>query len=125
MVAACKLSDVNPVAYIAETLQAILNGHPQSRVEELMPWNFRKASSPKGAYRRIPPSVLRGRRTESPHHALRRSARCDGEKKAPLPKPHWPAIGAERCFLSPKTQQNILFSAHLRPFQPNISIGSG
>nr|BAN09747.1 probable transposase [Mesorhizobium loti NZP2037] len=46
VVATCKLSDVNPVAYIAETLQAILNGHPQSRVEELMPWNFRKASSP-------------------------------------------------------------------------------
>jgi transposase len=46
IVATCKLNDVNPVAYIAETLQAILNGHPQSRIEELMPWNFRKASSP-------------------------------------------------------------------------------
>ncbi|MES0063996.1 transposase domain-containing protein [Mesorhizobium sp. M0041] len=46
--ATCRLSDVNPVAYIAETLQAILNGHPHSRVEELMPWNFRKASSSNG-----------------------------------------------------------------------------
>ena len=46
IVATCKLNDVNPVAYIADTLQAILNGHPQSRIEKLTPWNFRKASSP-------------------------------------------------------------------------------
>jgi len=45
IVATCKLSDVNPVAYIAETLEAILNGHPQSRIEDLMPWRFRKTSS--------------------------------------------------------------------------------
>ena len=45
IVATCKLGDVNPVAYIAETLQAIIDGHPRSRIEELMPWNFRKASS--------------------------------------------------------------------------------
>ncbi|MER9890116.1 extracellular solute-binding protein [Mesorhizobium sp. M0114] len=29
-----------------QTLQAILNGHPQSQVEDLMPWRFRKTSSP-------------------------------------------------------------------------------
>jgi transposase len=46
IVATCKLSDVNPVAYIAETLSAILDGHPQSRIEDLMPWRFRKASRP-------------------------------------------------------------------------------
>jgi transposase len=46
IVATCKLSDVNPVAYIAATLEAILNGHPQSRIEDLMPWHFRKTSSP-------------------------------------------------------------------------------
>jgi hypothetical protein len=45
VVATCKLSDVDPVAYIAKTLQAILEGHPQSRIEELMPWNFQPASS--------------------------------------------------------------------------------
>lgn len=45
IVATCKLSDVNPVAYIAETLRAILDGHPQSRIEDLMPWNFPKVSS--------------------------------------------------------------------------------
>ena len=45
VVATCKLSDVDPVAYITNTLQAILEGHPQSRIEELMPWNFQPASS--------------------------------------------------------------------------------
>ena len=29
IVATCKLNDINPVAYIANTLQAILDGHPQ------------------------------------------------------------------------------------------------
>jgi transposase len=46
IVATCKMSDVNPVAYIAETLRAILDGQPRSRIEDLMPWHFPKASSP-------------------------------------------------------------------------------
>jgi hypothetical protein len=45
IVATCKLCDVNPVAYIAATLEAILNGYQQSRIEDLMPWHFRKTSS--------------------------------------------------------------------------------
>ncbi len=45
LIATCKLSDVNPVDYITETLRAVLDGHPKSRIEELMPWHFRKASS--------------------------------------------------------------------------------
>lgn len=44
ILATCKLAEVNPVAYIAETLRAILDGHPQSRIEDLMPWRFRKAT---------------------------------------------------------------------------------
>ncbi len=45
IVATCKLSDVNPVAFIAETLRAIIDGHPQSQIEALMPWCFWKTSS--------------------------------------------------------------------------------
>lgn len=45
IVATCRFNDVNPVAYITETLQAILDGHPQSEIEDLMPWRFRKTSS--------------------------------------------------------------------------------
>ena len=45
IVATCKLNDVNLAAYIAETLEAIIDGHPHSRIGDLMPWRFRKASS--------------------------------------------------------------------------------
>ncbi|MGY3078156.1 hypothetical protein ACVWZZ_004564 [Bradyrhizobium sp. LM6.10] len=45
IVATCKLNDVNPAAYIAETLETIIDGHPHSRIEDLMPWRFRKTSS--------------------------------------------------------------------------------
>jgi hypothetical protein len=44
IVATCKLNDVNPVDYIADALRAILEGHPQSRIEELMPWRYRRTS---------------------------------------------------------------------------------
>jgi hypothetical protein len=39
LVATCKMSGVNPVDYLAATLRAILDGHPKSRIEELMPCN--------------------------------------------------------------------------------------
>jgi len=45
LVATCKMADVNPVAYIAATLCAILDGHPESRIEDLMPWCFNQPSS--------------------------------------------------------------------------------
>jgi hypothetical protein len=45
LINSAKLHDIDPAAYIAETLEAIIDGHPHSRIEELMPWRFRKASS--------------------------------------------------------------------------------
>ncbi len=33
------------IDYIAATLRAILDGHPQSRIEDLMPWRFNQTSS--------------------------------------------------------------------------------
>ena len=45
LVATRKMSDMNPVDYIAATLCAILNGHPKSRIDELMPWRFNQPSS--------------------------------------------------------------------------------
>lgn len=44
-VATCKMSGVNPVDYLAETLRAILDGHPGSRIEDLMPWRHDQPSS--------------------------------------------------------------------------------
>jgi len=45
LVATCKMSDVNPVDYLDATLRAILDGHPQSGIEDLMPWRFKQPSS--------------------------------------------------------------------------------
>jgi hypothetical protein len=39
------MSDVNPIDYIAQTLRAILDGHPASRLEALMHWCFDRPSS--------------------------------------------------------------------------------
>lgn len=44
--ATCKPNGINQVAYIVETLEAILDVHPQGRIEELLPWKFRKTLSP-------------------------------------------------------------------------------
>ncbi len=43
--ATCTMSDVDPVGYLATTLRAILDGHPQSSIEDLMPWRFNQPSS--------------------------------------------------------------------------------
>jgi hypothetical protein len=40
----CKLNGVDPYVYLKATLEALAAGHPQSRLDELMPWNFRKDS---------------------------------------------------------------------------------
>ena len=58
IVATCKLSDVNPVAYIAETLQAIIDGHPKSKIEDLMPRNLgkRRVSPRRGSGERLHPA---------------------------------------------------------------------
>jgi transposase len=38
LIATCKLNNVEPYAWMKATLEAIANGHPQSRIDELMPW---------------------------------------------------------------------------------------
>ena len=41
VIATCKMNGVEPFAWMKATLEAIAKGHPQSRIDELMPWNFR------------------------------------------------------------------------------------
>ena len=45
LVTTCKMSDVNLIDYIATALRAILDGLPENRIEERMPWRFQKPSS--------------------------------------------------------------------------------
>jgi hypothetical protein len=35
-----RLNSVNPHAYLTNVLDRILVGHPQSRIDELMPWRY-------------------------------------------------------------------------------------
>lgn len=45
LIANCKMCDVDPVSYLSDTLRALLDGHPGSRIDDLMPWNLDVASS--------------------------------------------------------------------------------
>ena len=42
LIETCKLNSVDPHAYLAETLTAIINGHKQSKINDLLPWNYVK-----------------------------------------------------------------------------------
>ena len=44
LIETCKLNGVEPYAYLKATLEAIAAGHPASRIDELMPWNFQKSA---------------------------------------------------------------------------------
>jgi IS66 C-terminal element len=40
-----KLNDVNPEAYLTDTLAKIADGHPINRIAELMPWAYKPAAA--------------------------------------------------------------------------------
>ncbi len=44
LIETCKINSVEPFTYLKVTLTAIANGHPQSRLDELLPWNFKPSS---------------------------------------------------------------------------------
>jgi transposase len=41
----CKLNDVNPHAWLSDTLTKLVNRWPASRIDDLMPWNHAKAGA--------------------------------------------------------------------------------
>ena len=45
LIETCKLNDVEPFAYLKTTLEAIAAGHPEARLDELLPRPFRQRSS--------------------------------------------------------------------------------
>ena len=45
LIETAKLNGVEPYAWLKATLEAIANGHPNSCIDELMPWNFKPPSS--------------------------------------------------------------------------------
>jgi transposase len=42
LIETCKLNGVDPQAYLADTLIRIINYHPNSQIDELLPWAFAK-----------------------------------------------------------------------------------
>ena len=40
LLATAKLNDVEPFAYLKDVLERMSNGHPMSRLDELLPWNW-------------------------------------------------------------------------------------
>ncbi|MBD8689950.1 MULTISPECIES: IS66 family transposase, partial [unclassified Rhizobium] len=46
LIESCKLNAVDPLAYLSSTLTAIVNGHKQSKIDELLPWAFKKIVKP-------------------------------------------------------------------------------
>jgi IS66 C-terminal element len=44
LIETCKLNDVEPNAYLATTITKIVNGHRNSRLDELLPWAYPAAS---------------------------------------------------------------------------------
>ena len=40
LVETCKLNDIDPYAYLAATISKIVNGHPNGRLDELLPWAY-------------------------------------------------------------------------------------
>ncbi|WP_055661902.1 IS66 family transposase, partial [Jannaschia seosinensis] len=44
LIETAKINGVEPFAYLKATLEAIADGHPKSRIDELLPWNFNPSS---------------------------------------------------------------------------------
>ena len=44
LIETCKMNAVEPYAWLKSTLEKIAAGHPQSRIDELLPWNFQSST---------------------------------------------------------------------------------
>lgn len=44
LIETCKINGIEPFAYLKATLAAIASGHPQSRIDDLLPWSFRPSN---------------------------------------------------------------------------------
>lgn len=40
LIESCKLNAVDPHAWLTAKLQAIVNGHKQAKIDDLLPWNY-------------------------------------------------------------------------------------
>ena len=40
LIETCKLNRIDPQAWLTDTLTAIVNGHKQSQIDDLLPWKY-------------------------------------------------------------------------------------
>ncbi|MET3583701.1 hypothetical protein ABID19_006766 [Mesorhizobium robiniae] len=40
LIETCKLNSVEPLSYLADVLTRIVNGHPNSQIDDLLPWAY-------------------------------------------------------------------------------------
>ena len=40
LIETCKMNGVDPHAWLSATLTAIVQGHKQSQIDDLLPWNY-------------------------------------------------------------------------------------
>ena len=40
LIETCKLNAIDPHAYLTDALERLVAGHPQSRIDDLMPWAY-------------------------------------------------------------------------------------
>lgn len=45
LVTTAKLNDVDPHAYLKDVLERMVEGHPMTRLDDLLPWNWAKNAS--------------------------------------------------------------------------------
>jgi len=45
LIETCKLNHIDPLAYLSEIITRIAQGHPQSRIDELLPWAYAEIAS--------------------------------------------------------------------------------
>ena len=41
LIETCKLNKIEPHSYLTGVITAIVNGHKQKHIDQLLPWNFR------------------------------------------------------------------------------------
>jgi transposase len=49
LIETCKLSEVDPRAYLTDVLTKIVNGHPTREIDQLLPWAYRAITGLKAA----------------------------------------------------------------------------
>jgi transposase len=42
LIETCKINDVNPLDYVTDVITRIVNAHPNSDIDQLLPWAYRK-----------------------------------------------------------------------------------